>query len=85
MTWCGSHSKPVIFRWNKVNIPKVKGDGTDAMSIFYNNTNHREKFLKLDAVQDIEKTTTAVSIVVMLPSVLGPTLCGEEKRHGSCT
>ena len=43
------------FRWKKVNIPTVKGDGTDAMSIFYDNTNNREKFCKLDTVKDIEK------------------------------
>ena len=35
------------FKWNKVNIPKVKGDGTDGMSIFYDNTNHRGNFLNL--------------------------------------
>ena len=29
------------FKWRKVNISKVKGYGTDFMSIFYNNTNHR--------------------------------------------
>ena len=43
------------FKWKKVKIPKVKIDGTDIMSILYENTNHREKFLKLDTVQDIEK------------------------------
>ena len=31
------------FKWKKVNIQKVEGDGTDTMSIFYNNPNHREK------------------------------------------
>ena len=73
------------FRWKKVNIPKVKGDGTDAMSILYDNTNNREMFLKLDTVQDIEKTTTYVPIVVMLPSIIGPIFCGEGKLNGSCT
>ena len=67
------------FRWKKVNIPKVKGYETDLMSIFYNNPNNREKFFKLDFVQDIEKTTTSVPIVVMLPSILGPIFCGEGK------
>ena len=43
------------FKCKKVNIPKVKGDGTDAMSIFYDNPNHSETFLKLDTVQDMEK------------------------------
>ena len=28
-------------------------------------------------MQDIEKTTTSVPIVVVLPSILGPILCGE--------
>ena len=42
------------FKWKKVKIPKVKGYGTDAMSILYDNTNHREKFLKLDTMQDIK-------------------------------
>ena len=35
------------FKRKGVNIPKVKGYGTDAMSILYYNTNHREKFLNL--------------------------------------
>ena len=35
------------FKWKKVNIPKVKGDGTDLMSIFYANPNNRETFLNL--------------------------------------
>ena len=43
------------FKWKKVNIPKVKGYGTDAMSIFYDNPNHREKVFKLDTLQYIEK------------------------------
>ena len=30
-------------KWKKVNIPKVKGDETDLMSIFYADPNHREK------------------------------------------
>ena len=30
-------------------------------------------------MQDIEKTTTSVPIVVMLPSILGPIFCDEEK------
>ena len=67
------------FKWKKVNIPKVKGYGTDAMSIFYYNPNNREEFLKLYFVQDTEKTTTSVPFVVMLPSILGPIFCGEEK------
>ena len=32
------------FKWKKVNIPKLKEDGTDAMSIIYENPNHRRKF-----------------------------------------
>ena len=32
------------FRWKKVKNQKVKGYGTDAMSLFYNNPIHREKF-----------------------------------------
>ena len=39
-----------------------------------------KKFFKLDTVQDIEKTTTYVPIVVMIPSILGPIFCGEEKN-----
>ena len=35
------------FRWKKVNIPKMKGDGTDTMYIFYDNPNNREMFLNL--------------------------------------
>ena len=34
------------FNWNKVNITKVKGDGTDTLSILYNIPNNREKFFK---------------------------------------
>ena len=49
------------------------------MSVFYDNHNHREKFLKLDTVKGIEKTKTSVPIVVMLPSILSPIFCGEEK------
>ena len=64
------------FRLKKINIPKVKGDETDTMSIFYDNPNNREKVFKLDTVQDINKTTTSVPIVVILPSILGPILCG---------
>ena len=29
------------FKWNKLTIPKFKVDGTDLMSKFYVNTNHR--------------------------------------------
>ena len=39
--------QPLQFKWNKVNIPKVKGYGTDAMSIIYDNSNHREEFFNL--------------------------------------
>ena len=67
------------FRWKKVKIPKVTGDGTDAISIFYDNPNNRGEFLKLDTEQDIEKTTTSVPIVVILPSIFAPIFCGEEK------
>ena len=35
------------FKWKKVNIQKVKRDRTYSISIFYANTNHREKFLYL--------------------------------------
>ena len=55
------------------------------MSIFYDNPNNREICFKLDTVQDIDKTTVSVPIVVILPSILGPIFCGEEKLHGSCT
>ena len=41
------------FRWKKLNIPKVKVYGKEEMSIFYDNPNNRETFLKLDTVQDI--------------------------------
>ena len=68
------------FNWKKVNITKVKGDGTDAMSILYNIPNHRETFLKLDTVQDIEKKTTYVTVVVILPLILGPIFCDEEEK-----
>ena len=37
------------------------------------------KVFTLETVQDIEKTTTSMPIVVMLPSILGPIFCGEEK------
>ena len=60
------------FNWKNANIPKVKGYGIDTMSIFYNNPNHKEKLLKLDTMQDIEKTTTHVRIFMMLPSIFGP-------------
>ena len=49
------------------------------MSRFYNNPNHREKFLELDTLQDIEKTTPSVPIVVMIPSIFDPIFCGEKK------
>ena len=32
------------FKWKEVKNPKVKRNGTDAISIFYKNTNHRGKF-----------------------------------------
>ena len=73
------------FRWKKLNIPNVKGDGTDAMSIFYNIPNNRDFVFKHDTVQDIETTITSVPIFVMLPSILGPIFCGEAKIHGSFT
>ena len=38
------------FSWKKVNIPKVKVYETDEMSIFHNNPNNWEKFLKPDFV-----------------------------------
>ena len=43
------------FKWKKVKIPKVKGNGTDAMSIFYDNPNHREMFLNLILCRTQEK------------------------------
>ena len=67
------------FKWKKLNIPKVKGYGTDLMSIFYSDTNHRGKLLKLGTVQDEGKTTTYVPIVFMLPAILGPIFCDEVK------
>ena len=67
------------FKWKKLIITEMKGDGTDLMSIIYANPNHREKFFKLDTVQDEVKTTTYVPIVVMLPSILGLTFCDQEK------
>ena len=62
----------------------MKGYGTELMSIFYNNPNHRD-FLKLDTVKDEVKTTTYVPTVVMLPEILGPIFYDGKKRHGSCT
>ena len=38
------------FIWKELIISKVKGYGTDLMSIFYADTNHRKKFLKVDTV-----------------------------------
>ena len=73
------------FKLNNVIIPKVKGDGTYLMSISYANPNHREKVIKLYTVQDEGKTTKYVPIVVMMPSILDPIFCNEEKCHGSCT
>ena len=70
-------------KWRKVNIPKVKGYGTDAMSIFYDNPNHLESFLNLTIFRT-EGEKTSVPIVVMLPSILGPIFYGEGKWHGSC-
>ena len=55
------------------------------MTMFYDNHNNREEFFKLDTVQYIEKTTTPVPIIVMIPSILGPIFCDKEKLHGSCT
>ena len=40
---------------------------------------------KLETGQDEDKTTTYVPIVAMLPEILGPIFCDEEKRHGICT
>ena len=53
MVWITLQSRQ--FKWKKVNVPKLKGSGTYAMSIFYSNPNHRETFFKFDTVQDIEK------------------------------
>ena len=73
------------FNWKRVTITKVEGDDSNLMPIFYTNTNHRETFLKIDTVQDKEKTTTDVPIVVMVPAIIGQFFCGEGKRYGSCT
>ena len=59
------------FKWKELNIPKGKGDGAHLMSIFYTDPNHRETFLKLDTLQDKEKTTTYVPSVDILPASLG--------------
>ena len=67
------------FKWKKVNISELKVNWTDMMSIFYANTNHREKFLKRGTVQNVVKTTICVPIVVMLPASLGPFFCDEKK------
>ena len=32
------------FNWKKVKIPKVKGDGTETISMFYENPNQMERF-----------------------------------------
>ena len=77
MVWITLQARQI--RWKKVNIPKVNGYGTEKMYLFYENTNHRGNLLKLDTVQDINKTTTSVPIVVMPPSIIGPNFCGEGK------
>ena len=63
--------------WKNLTIPKVKEDGTGLMLIFYANQKHREDFFKLDTVQDKDKTTTSMPIVVILPADLGPIFCDE--------
>ena len=70
----------LLFKWKKVSIPKVKGYGIELMSIFYAYNNHREIVFKPDTVKDEEKTKTYVPIFVMLPAILGPIFCGEEKK-----
>ena len=52
-------------------IPKLKGDRTDLMFIFYADPKRREKFFKPDTVKDEGKTTAYMPIVVMLPEILG--------------
>ena len=59
-------------KWKKVTIPKVKEYVIESISIFYANKKHRERFSKLDTVQNEDKTTTYVPIVVILPATLGP-------------
>ena len=65
------------FKWKRVIVQKVKRDGIDLMSIFYTNTNHREKCFRLYTVQEKGETTTYVPIVFMLSSILGSIFCGE--------
>ena len=72
------------FKWKNKIISKAQGDGKDLMSIFYDNPNHREKFSKIDTVQDEVITMTYVPIVFMLPAFLSPIFCDEETLHGSC-
>ena len=43
------------FKWKNLNILKVKGDGTDARSILYDNPNHREFFLNLTLCRTYKK------------------------------
>ena len=60
------------FEKEKETIPKVEGDVTYLISIFYADPNYREKVFKMDILQEEEKTTTYIPIFVMMPAILGP-------------
>ena len=68
-------------KWERLTIPKVKEYGAYLMSILYADPNHRN-FFNPDTVQDEEKNTTYVPIVVMLTAILGPIFCDNEKVMG---
>ena len=63
---CNSHE---VFPSPQNIGPRIEGSMTTIATdvVVFPCPNNREKFFKLDFVQDIEKTTTSVPIVVMLP------------------
>ena len=65
------------FKWKKEIIPKVKGYGSDLMSTFYTNTNHREKFLNLTLFRTREEVDigTIQSNLITITQVIMVDFC----------
>ena len=76
------HTPSPLVQVKEVNISKGEGRWEIIDVHIIPQSKPYEKVFKLDTVQDKEKTTIYVPIVVMLPAILGPIFCDEENVMG---
>ena len=69
----------IHFKWKDVEIPIIKDDESDTMSIFYNERKKRNTYFKLDNVPAEDRMVTNIPQVIMLPTLLGPVFADDTK------